>query len=262
MGPGCCPEAVGRDAMVLSSIILSATTRLKVATGIAQIHARHPMAMKSAQNTLNEAYDNRFLLGLGVSHAPMVEGVRGHAYKKPLSAMRSYLERMATAPFLAVGPSEPPPTVIAALRPKMIALAAEKTMGTHTYFVPPEHTAKTRAAMGPDKWICVAQAVVLESDPTRARAAARQYMRTYVPTLPNYTENLRTLGFGDADFQAGGSDRLIDALVVWGDEQKIAARIREHHDAGADHVCIQPFRPDGAQGPDAGLLEALAPARR
>jgi probable F420-dependent oxidoreductase len=172
--------------------------------------------------------------------------------------MRDYLQKMQVAPFMGVGPSEAPPTVIGAIRPKMIALAGEMAQGTHTYFVPPEHTAKTRQAIGPDKWICVAQAVVLEKDPAVARAAARQYMRTYVPALPNYTNNLRDLGYGDADFADGCSDRLVDAIVAWGDEEKIAARFRAHLDAGATHVCFLPLRPDGAPFPCDRALEAFA----
>jgi probable F420-dependent oxidoreductase len=253
------PEAVGREPFAHMGYLLARSERIVLATGIANIWARDPVTMAAGQKTLAEASGNRFLLGIGVSHAPLVEGLRGHAYKKPLTAMRTYLERMATAPFFAVAPSEPPPTVIAAIRPKMIALAGEKTMGTHTYFVPPEHTARTRAAIGADKWICVGQAVVLERDPERARSAARQYMRTYVPTLPNYTENLRQLGYGDADFADGCSDRLVDAIVAWGSEEKIAQRFKEHHDAGATHVCLIPLRADGVPQPDLRAVEAFAP---
>ena len=196
-----------------------------------------------------------------MSHAPLVEGLRGHAYRKPLSTMRDYLDKMQLAPFMAVGPTEAPPTIIGAIRPKMIELAGERTLGTHTYFVPPEHTARTRAALGPDKWICVAQAVILESDADRARAVARNYMRTYGPALPNYTENLRSLGWTDADFADGCSDRLVDAIVAWGDEKAIVARIKAHLDAGASHVCFLPLRPDGMPLPDERVLEALAGVR-
>ena len=199
------PEAVGREAFAQSAWLLARTEQIVVATGIANIWARDPMTMAAGQKTLAEASGGRFLLGIGVSHAPLVEGLRGHAYRKPLSTMRDYLDKMQLAPFMAVGPTEAPPTIIGAIRPKMIELAGERTLGTHTYFVPPEHTARTRAALGPDKWICVAQAVILESDADRARAVARNYMRTYVPALPNYTENLRSLGWTDADFADGCS---------------------------------------------------------
>lgn len=252
------PEAVGREPFAQCGFLLARTERLVLATGIANVWARDPMTMAAGQKTLAEQSGGRFLLGIGVSHAPLVEGLRGHRYTKPVAFMTSYLERMQTAPFMAVGPGEPPPTVIGAIRPKMIALAGERTAGTHTYFVPPEHTARTRAALGPDKWICVAQAVVLDRDPKRARSAARQYMRTYVPALPNYTENLRSLGFSDADFADDCSDRLVDAIVAWGDESAIAARFRAHLDAGATHVCFLPLRSDGVPLPDMRALEAFA----
>jgi probable F420-dependent oxidoreductase len=255
------PEAIGREAFAQSSSLLAHSERIVIATGIANIWARDPVAMAAGQKTLAEQSAGRFLLGIGVSHAPLVEGLRGHAYRRPLATMRAYLDRMDAAPFLAVGPSEPPPTVIGAIRPRMIALAGERTRGTHTYFVPPEHTARTRASLGPGPWICVAQAVVLERDPERARAAARQYMRTYVPTLPNYTENLRELGYGDDDFAGGCSDRLVDAIVAWGDEERIAARFRAHIDAGATHVCLLPLRSDGVPLPDERTLEAFAGLR-
>ena len=255
------PEAVGREAFAQSAWLLARTEQIVVATGIANIWARDPMTMAAGQKTLAEASGGRFLLGIGVSHAPLVEGLRGHAYRKPLSTMRDYLDKMQLAPFMAVGPTEAPPTIIGAIRPKMIELAGERTLGTHTYFVPPEHTARTRAALGPDKWICVAQAVILESDADRARAVARNYMRTYVPALPNYTENLRSLGWTDADFADGCSDRLVDAIVAWGDEKAIVARIKAHLDAGASHVCFLPLRPDGMPLPDERVLEALAGVR-
>ncbi|MEW6270813.1 MAG: TIGR03620 family F420-dependent LLM class oxidoreductase [Thermodesulfobacteriota bacterium] len=255
------PEAVGREPFAHIGFLLARSERITLATGIANIWARDAMTMAAAQKTLAEASGGRFLLGIGVSHAPLVEGVRGHAYRKPLSYMRQYLEAMQRAPYLAVAPATPPPTVIAAIRPKMLALAAEMTQGSHTYFVPPEHTARARRILGPDKWLCVAQAVLLESDPTTARAAARQYMRTYVPTLPNYTNNLRDLGYGDQDFADGCSDRLVDDIVAWGDEQKIAARFRAHLAAGATHVCFLPLRSDGVPQADLRAVEAFAPSR-
>ena len=254
------PEAVGREPFANIGFLLARSERITLATGIANIWARDPMTMAAGQKTLAEQSGGRFLLGIGVSHAPLV-GLRGHQYQRPLTFMREYLDAMQRAPFLAVGPSETPPTVIGAIRPKMLALAAEKTTGSHTYFVPPEHTARSRKILGPDKWLCVAQAVVFESDPAQARAAARQYMRTYVPTLPNYTENLRDLGYGDADFADGCSDRLVDDIVAWGSEDKIAARFRAHLDAGASHVCFLPLRPDGVPQADIRAVEAFAPSK-
>jgi len=253
------PEAVGREPFATAGFVLARSERIVIATGIANIWARDPMTMAAGQKTLAEQSGNRFLLGIGVSHAPLV-GLRGHAYTKPLSYMREYLEKMQTAPFMAVPPSEPPPTVIGAIRPKMVALAGERVQGVHPYFVPPEHTARTRKQLGPDKWICTAQAVILESDPVKARAAARQYMQTYVPALPNYTNNLRDLGWTDADFADGCSDRLVDAIVAWGDERKIRERFDAHYRAGASHVCFLPLRSDSVPLPDMRAIEAFRPA--
>lgn len=255
------PEAVGREPFANLGWFLARTERIVLATGIANVWARDAMTMAAGQKTLAEASGGRFLLGVGVSHAPLVQGVRGHDYKRPLAYMRTYLEAMQRAPFLAVGPSEPPPIVIGAIRPKMLQLAGEMTQGSHTYFVPPEHTRRARALLGPDKWLCVAQAVVLEEDPVRARAAARQYMQTYVPALPNYTNNLRDLGYGDADFANGCSDRLVDDIVAWGSEQKIVERFKAHLDAGASHVCFLPLRADGMPMADDRALEAFAPGK-
>jgi probable F420-dependent oxidoreductase len=255
------PEAVGREPFANIGWLLARTERIVLATGIANIWARDAMTMAAAQKTLAEASGGRFVLGIGVSHAPLVQGVRGHDYKKPLTYMRGYLEAMQRAPFLAVGPSEPPPTVIAALRPRMLQLAGEMTQGSHTYFVPPSHTERARKALGPDKWLCVAQAVVLEQDPQIARTAARQYMRTYVPALPNYTENLRDLGYTDADFADGCSDRLVDDIVAWGTEDRIVERFRAHLAAGASHVCFLPLRPDGVPMADDRALDAFAPSK-
>lgn len=230
------PEATGRDAMVSSSVLLSATTTLKVATGIAQIHARDAMTTVNAQRTLAEAYDNRFLLGLGVSHQPMIENARKQAYVKPYSFMKQYLEAMAAAPFTAVGPAEPPPTVIAALGPKMLELAAT-VQGAHPYFVPPEHTVEARRIMGPEPLLAVEQMVILDTDASSARELARRDMSRYL-ALPNYANNLRRLGYTEDDL-AGPSDRLVDAIVAWGDGDAIKARVQAHLDAGADHVCVQ-----------------------
>lgn len=230
------PEAMGRDAFVSSSVLLSATTTLKVATGIAQIHARDAMTTANGQRTLAEAYDNRFLLGLGVSHQPMIENARKQSYVKPYSFMKQYLAAMAEAPFMAVGPADPPPTVIAALGPKMLELATT-VQGAHPYFVPPEHTEIARTVMGPEPLLAVEQMVILDTNPDTARELARGDMKRYL-ALPNYANNLRRLGYSEEDL-AGPTDRLVDAIVAWGDEDAIAARVKAHHDAGADHVCVQ-----------------------
>ena len=230
------PEALGREALAHSALLLAATKRIPVATGIANIWARDAMAMAAGQKTLAEAWPNRFLLGIGVSHAPLV-GLRGHAYEKPLTAMRQYLDAMDSALYNAPPPGEAP-RIIGALAPKMLALAAERTDGAHPYFVPPDHTRHARTVLGPKKLLAPEQAVVLERDPAIAREIARAHMQTYLQ-LPNYVNNLHRLGFADDDIRDGGSDKLVDAIVAWGDVGAVVDRVRAHHDAGADHVCIQ-----------------------
>jgi probable F420-dependent oxidoreductase len=213
-----------------------------IATGIANIWARDPFTMTAAQLTLSEAYPERFLLGLGVSHARLVQGIRGHKYRQPLLAMRRYLDGMdeAARAYRAAKPAAPPPRVLAALGPRMLALAAERARGAHPYLVPPEHTAKARSALGPGGWLLPEQAVVLETNPNQARAIARRHISRYLD-LPNYINNWRRLGFTDDDFVGQGSDHLVDALVAWGDVQAVSQRVKDHLDAGADHVCVQVF---------------------
>jgi probable F420-dependent oxidoreductase len=253
------PEAVGRDPFAILAYLAAETEKLILATGIANIYARDAVTMNAIHKTVADLCDGRFILGLGVSHGHLVTKVRGHEYGKPVATMRSYLEAMEGALYQARQPKEEAPIVLAALRPRMLALAAEKTRGAHPYFAPPEHTARAREILGEGPWLCPEQMVLLETDPAKARAVARKHMAIYMG-LPNYQNNLKWLGFEDADFQKPGSDRLVDAIVAWGDEEAIRARIQAHWDAGADHVCIQPFRPDGQMGPDLRLLEALAPS--
>jgi probable F420-dependent oxidoreductase len=248
------PEAVGREAVSNSSLVLSATESIVVATGVAQIWGRDAYAMAGAHRTLSEAHPGRFLLGLGVSHAPMVEGMRHRAYDKPYSAMREYLAAMDGAFLVSPEPPEPPTRVLAALGPRMLALSAEQAGGAHTYFVPPEHTAVAREVLGARPLLAVEQAAVFNTDAQTARQIARTHMATYL-VLPNYTNNLRRLGWGDDDLDAGGSDRLVDAIVAWGDLDAIAERVRAHHDAGADHVCVQVLEPAMADLPTAGWRE-------
>lgn len=250
------PEAVGREAFSASAWLLANTRSLVVATGIANIYARDPLSAAAAQKGLNEQSGGRFLLGLGVSHVPLVEGVRHLQYGKPVATMRAYLQGMAGALYRAAPPAEPPKTVLAALGPKMLALSAELADGAHPYNVPPEHTREAREILGAGKFLCVEQAAVLETNPAEARAIARKFLSIYLG-LPNYANNWRRLGFGDEDIAGGGSDRLIDALIVWGDEQAIRKRIDEHRQAGADHVCVQAIGPSAL--PDERLLGLLAP---
>jgi len=241
------PETVGRDPFVLASWLLANTSKLVVATGIANIYHREPGVMMQAQKTLAEQSGNRFLLGMGVSHRPMVEGVRGLDYGAPVPTMRSYLEKMAASPYTAVQPSEPPPTVIAALGPLMLKLARDKCTGAHPYFVSPEHTAMAREVLGPDPWLCVEQKVILEADPAKARALARPVAQIYLG-LPNYRNNWLRMGLTEADLENGGSDKFIDATFAWGTVDQVKARLKAHFDAGASHVCIQPVNPNGVFG--------------
>ena len=245
-----------REALSHAALLLGASERIMVATGIANIWVRDATAASNGANTLNEAWDGRFVLGLGVSHAPIVNS-RGHRYERPLTAMRTYLDAVEEHTHGPASGAHASPIVLAALRPKMLELARERTAGAHPYFVPPAHTAKARAVLGPEPLLAPEQVVVLETDAARAREIGRRHMAIYL-LLPNYVNNLRTLGFEDSDFAEGGSDRLVDAIVAWGDEEKIAARVREHLDAGADHVAIQAYAED-AKG-SLAQLERLAPA--
>ncbi len=255
------PESRGRDALVLSSWLLANTKNLIVATGIANIYARDPMAMANGQRTLAEQSGGRFLLGVGVSHRPMVEGLRGHAYGRPVATMRAYLEAMRKAPYQAVPPAEPPAMVVAALGPRMMALSAELADGAHPYNTTPQHTAEARAILGPGKLLCPEVWVLRETDPAVARRAAREALSHYLQ-LENYVNAWRGQGFGDDDLAGGGSDRFIDAIVAWGDDAAIRARIRQHWGAGADHVCIQPIGREGGREVDETILDRLAPARQ
>ena len=253
------PEAVGRDPFASLGYLAARTEKLVLATGIANIYARDPMTLKAIHKTMATLAPHRFVLGIGVSHAHLVTGVRGHEYKKPVPAMREYLDAMEKALFMAAEPEEEAPIVLAALRPLMLELAAKRTRGAHPYFVTPEHTRRAREIMGPDAWLCPEQKVLLENDPTRARQIARAAMAVYL-RAPNYQNNLKDLGFSDTDLADGGSDELVDAIVAWGDESALRKRIQQHHDAGATHVCIQPVNPDGGPRADLRALEALAPA--
>jgi len=236
-------EAIGREALTKAGLLLAGTKRIVIATGIANIYGRDPVTMAAGQKTLAEAYPNRFLLGLGVSHVPLVEKVRGHRYDKPVPAMRAYLDAMDQAPYQAVPPASKPPRVLAALGPLMLKLSAERADGAHPYNSTPKHTAQARELLGPGPLLCPEQAVVLEKDPAKARAIARKFLEIYLG-LPNYTNNFLRLGFQEGDFSNGGSDKLIDAVIAWGDLKTVVNRVREHHAAGADHVCVQMLTDD------------------
>lgn len=231
-------EGVGtKECFTQASTLLSWTKRAVVATGILNIYARDPMAAANGARTLADAYPGRFLLGIGVSHAPSV-ATRGHEYAKPLGTMNAYLDAMEAAAFRAPEPSEAAPVVLAALGPKMLQLSAARTRGAHPYFTPPEHTAMAREVMGEGPLLLPEQAFLLDSDPGSARAKAREHMSYYLG-LDNYRRNLLRLGYAEDELENGGSDRLVDAIVAWGDVEAVRDRVAAHLDAGADHVCVQ-----------------------
>ena len=253
------PETTGRDPFVHIAHLANHTTTLGFATGIANIHHRHPGVTKQAALTLAEQTGDRFLLGLGVSHAPLVEGLRKLDYSKPLATMRAYLDAMEQSPASVRPTDEPPKTVLAALGPKMIALSGEKADGAHPYWTTPAHTAQAREILGPDKLLLVEQKVCLSTDADAARTAANNALGMYA-TLPNYVNNWLRLGFTQEEID-DRAPRFVDSVVVWGDEDAVRAGVQAHYDAGATHVCVQPLHPDGSFGnPDWAVLEALAPA--
>ncbi len=240
-------ESWGREALTGASLLLAPTSDLVVATGIANIWARDAVATVNAARTLNAAFGDRFVLGLGVSHRPLVERLRGHVYTAPVRAMREYLDAMDAAPMHAAESGHPYARVIAALGPKMLELGASRTDGVLPYLVTVEHTAGTRQLIG-DAFLAVEQAVVLGQDRTEFLRRAHQHLEHYTG-LENYTNHWRRLGFDETDFVRGGSDRLCDAMVVHGDESVIALRVAEHRAAGADHVCLQVLGTDVTSAP-------------
>ena len=248
-------EATGYESMALGSFLLSNTSRLKLGSSIANIYARDAVASRNGMKTLSRLSNDRYVLGLGVSHIPLVERFRGHHYGRPVATMRSYLERMRADQANA----DTWPVVIAALGPRMLELAAELTRGAIPYNVTPDHTAQARAILGPDKWLAVEQKICLETNTNRALELARGELSRYM-VLPNYRNNWLRLGFTEVDLQDGGSERFLNAMVVWGNEATISARIQEHFDAGATQVCIQPVHPPGDIDRAKAMLEAFAPA--
>jgi probable F420-dependent oxidoreductase len=214
--------------------LLSSTTTITVATGILNLWMHSPEETAAARDRLTRDHGDRFLVGIGVSHARVVDAAESGRYRKPLSAMASFLDGLDAAPV----PLAAPDRVLAALGPKMLELARTRSAGAHPYNVTPEHTAIARAALGPAAQLLPEQMVVLATDAAEARGIARDTLQHYFK-MPNYTNNLRRLGFGEEDFAGAGSDRVIDALVAWGTPETIAGRVRAHRDAGADHVCVQ-----------------------
>ena len=238
------PEEWGVESLVGAALALSATTSMTVATGITNIWGRDAVATVNAARTLNAISNDRFVLGLGVSHRPLVERLRGHEYVSPLAHMRDYLAAMDRAPMHAAEGEHPYARVIAALGPKMVALGADCADGVHTYLVDVEHTASTRAALG-GKFLAVEQAVVVGVGREEFYQRAHRHLEFYTG-LENYRASWARMGFGPDDWVRGGSERLCDAMVVWGGVEEIAARVDDHRRAGADHVCLQVIGPDDA----------------
>jgi probable F420-dependent oxidoreductase len=267
--------AMRGDLILIASSLLAHTQHLIVATGILPIFERAPAVLAAAQRMLDEQSGGRFLLGLGVSHPPIVEGMHGLVYGPPVTTMRDYLDKMDRGPDLTAllgAPGEVeessapvvqtgPPRVLAALGPRMLALSRDRAQGAHPYFMPPEHTREAREILGPDVWLCPEVKVVLDENPSRARHAARVAGAANI-ALENYRKTWRKYGFDDADFADGGSDRLIDGTVAWGTQAAIERFIQSHLDAGATQVCLHFVNPDGAgAGLDWNAIEALAPGR-
>ncbi len=251
------PEAFTYETFAIGAHLLASSEKLIVASGIANIYARDPMTAVMGHNSLNAFHGGRFVLGLGVSHAPLVADVRGHEYKKPLATMKAYLDAMDQT-WAGQGDAAPAKQVaLAALGPAMSKLSAERTLGAFPYNITPAQVALSRAAMGEKGAIICEQKVCLCEDADQARAVARASLAMYLE-LPNYVNNFYRLGFTPEDVANGGSDRLMDAMVLWGDAAKIKAGLDAYFEQGADQVVIQPLRSDGELGPDYAALEALA----
>ncbi|HEY6531213.1 MAG TPA: TIGR03620 family F420-dependent LLM class oxidoreductase [Acidimicrobiales bacterium] len=231
------PEVIGREPISNAALLLSGTSELIVGAGVANIHARSATAMQAGWKTLTEAFPERFVLGLGVGVPGIVEAVHRQPYGKPYTAMVDYLDAFEKAPYVAKRPTAELQLVLAALRPRLMRLSAERSLGAMAYFVPVEHTTWAREILGAGPTLVIEQAVVVESDPSAAREIARRYMATYLQ-IPTYTDHLRDLGWTDDDL-AGPSDALVDAIVAWGPPDAIATRVQAHLDAGADHVALQ-----------------------
>jgi probable F420-dependent oxidoreductase len=247
------PESRGYETVALASYLLSKSEKLVVGSSIANIYARDAFTSRRAMVSLNELYDNRFILGLGVSHIPMVEGLRGHKYDKPVTTMRIYLEQLHKD--LPTGADAP--VVVAALGPKMLELSGQKSMGAVPYNVTPKHTAQAARILGKGKILAVEQKVTIETDPAKARALGRKELARYL-VLPNYRNNWLREGFSEADLANGGSDKFIDAMCLWGDADTVRRGLRRHFEAGATHVCLQPVHEDGNMAARDKIIETLA----
>ncbi|QKW35710.1 TIGR03620 family F420-dependent LLM class oxidoreductase [Actinomadura sp. NAK00032] len=250
-------EAIGgREVFAQLGVLLGATERIVLGSGVANLWARHPAAMQGAASVLADAHPGRLALGVGVSMAASVER-SGQKWTSPLARMREYLDGMDAAVAAAPVPEVPFPRLLAALGPKMQGLARERADGALPAAMPVEHTRAARERLGPDKLLVVTLTTILETDPGKARATARQMPLLSLPGSP-YARVLRELGYPDEALAGGGSDEVVDACFAWGDEAAIGKRVQDHLDAGADHVVIAALAPDLASSAD--LYERLAPA--
>jgi probable F420-dependent oxidoreductase len=246
------PESRGYESFSVAGFMLSQTSKLKIGSSIASIYARDAFTSRRGMLTLNDLYGDRFILGLGVSHPPMVEGLRGHVYEKPIPAMRRYLTGITKdQPGAADWP-----ICVAALGPLMLKLSGELTRGAIPYNTNPRHTAEAAKILGPGKWLAIEQKVTLETDPAKARALGRKELGRYL-ALDNYRNNFLRIGFTEADFANGGSDAFIDQMCLWGGAEKVKAGLRAHFAAGATHVAIQPVHDDGDIAARDAILAAL-----
>jgi probable F420-dependent oxidoreductase len=247
------PESRGYESFSVAAFMLGHTKTLKLGSSIASIYARDAFTARRGMISLNQLYNDRFILGLGVSHMPMVEGVRGHTYEKPIPAMRKYLN--------GITKDQPEakdwPLALAALRPLMLKLSAEMTQGALPYNTTPKHTAEAKKILGPDKWLAIEQKVTIETDPTKARALGREELSRYM-VLDNYRNAWLEMGFSESDLSNGGSDSFIDQMVLWGTADEVKTKLRAHFDAGATHVAIQPVHPIGDTAARDAILKALA----
>ncbi|VEG40128.1 putative F420-dependent oxidoreductase, MSMEG_4141 family [Mycolicibacterium flavescens] len=230
---------------VLDSVehLLSATKQVVIATGILNLWMHEPADVAARYASLTDSHGERFLLGIGVSHAPLIDSKEPGLYRKPLAATRKYLDDIDATP-------QPVPVanrVLAALGPKMLELSATRARGAHPYLVTPDHTRYAREQLGEGPLLLPEQTVLLTTDADEARALGTDWLRSYL-ALPNYANNLLRSGFTEDDV-ATVSDRLFDAIIAWGDEQTVLERVKQHHDAGADHVCVQVLTADPREFP-------------
>ena len=247
------PESRGYESFSVGGYMLSNTKTLKIGSSIASIYARDAFTSRRGMISLNQLYGDRFILGLGVSHMPMVEGLRGHVYEKPVPVMRAYLNGVAKG---EAGATDFP-ICIAALGPLMLKLAGQMTQGAIPYNTTPKHTAEAARILGPGKWLAIEQKVTIETDPAKARALGREELSRYM-VLDNYRNSWLGMGFTEADLANGGSDSFIDQMVLWGTAEQVKTGLRAHFNAGATHVAIQPVHPAGNITARDAILAALA----